>query len=266
MHNLEKNIIVLNACSSLINDMVNRSLFTVCGEKDSLIAYDEEIQILPHTEIHQKFFNILLVEFLSGLSKEALGLEKIPQNQKDIGYLYYLKNISYDSIFDAKDYTGLQKTVRDFLNWLDKKCTVKKVWLPSINTKLNLSIPRWQFIKICGDISKHGFIRLDKRVSDIVSVLKNNSIEVSKNQAYLVLPEFYEWFHNDIFNYHINTIVEFLNNINWAIYRYIRPIREDNYFVDTIANQVAKSMCYDLKSFKPYMPKFKTSVYLKKRY
>lgn len=265
MNNFEKEIIILNACSSIINDMVNRSIFTICNKDDSLVVTDEEIQLLPHTEVHQKFFNILLVEFLSGPNKKILGLEQIPQNDKEIGYLYYLKGVCESpslSPYDGK----LQETVDDFIKWLKEEFIIEKCWFPSIDQQLDIKIARWQFIKICGDLSKHGFIRLDKRVEDIVSVFENNHVKINKEQAYLILPEFYEWFHNDVFNYHINTIAEFLNKINWAIYDYVRPIREDKNLKIQITNQVAENMYYDLQKFRPYVSKFNISKCLKMRY
>ncbi len=266
MDNLDREIVVLNACSSIINDMVNRSIFTVCGKNDSLVITNEELGLLPHTEVHQKFFNILLVELLSGPNKEVLGLEKIPENKNDIGYLYYLTSVAGNPQLNPNDYVKLQKSVNDFINWLEEECTVEKVWPSSIDKELNFKISRWQFIKICGDISKHGFIRLSKRIDDIISVLNKNNFPITKEQAYLVLPEFYEWFHNDIFNYHINTIAEFLNEINWSIYDYIKPIRDNIKLETKITNQVVESMYFDLKNFKPYIPRFKTSKYLKMRY
>ncbi len=38
---------------------------------------------------------------------------------------------------------------------------------------------------------------------------------------YRALPDFYYWFFYTVILYHASTIAEFLNNIRWAIHRYL---------------------------------------------
>jgi hypothetical protein len=237
---------------------VNRSNFIILGQ-------GEFIELAPVTEVHQRMFNILLVEFFSSSYKLVLGLDKIVEEKKRYGYLGYLETVYLDPKINVRKQTELKESVKNFISWLDKEFIVEKVWFSSIEVELDLKISRIDFIKICGDISKHGFIRLDKRIQDIKRILNNNSLSVSDEQAYLVLPEFYEWFHKDIFNYHVNTIAEFLNNINWSIHEYLDVLRKES-APDKSLTLVAKSMYFDLKSFVPYLPRFKVADTLKKRY
>lgn len=258
-NNIDKEIIALNASATLINDMVNYSIFT-------RPEGNEDVTLLPNTEVHLRLFNILLVEFLSGPRQKTLGLEPLPKDQRDHGYLYYLQNICLKPSLNINGQKNLEKAIKDFISWLDGECVVEKVWLPSINRELKFKIPRVSFLKICGDISKHGFLRLDQRIKELKYILKKNSVFISIDQTYLVLPEFYDWFHRDIFNYHLSNIAEFLNNINWGIYEYIESIRKDINSSDNYTSPLVKSMYYDLKNFKPYMPRFKVTKYLKMRY
>jgi hypothetical protein len=38
----------------------------------------------------------------------------------------------------------------------------------------------------------------------------------------LIIDEFYEWFHTNVFAYHSSAIAEFLNNLRWGIHDYLR--------------------------------------------
>lgn len=257
--NLEREITALYANCVLINDMVNYSIFTKPET-------NKNITLLPNSEVHQRLFNILLVEYLSGPSKEILGLEQLPPVSKDHGYLYYLEQVYSKPLLNPKGGKTLEAPVRKFISWLDTECVVENVWFPSINTEMTLKLPRVSFIKICGDTSKHGFLRLDQRVKQIQEILERNSKRVSVEDAFLVLPEFYEWFHRDILNYHASAIAEFLNNIGWGMYEYLSQKDQQDLFTLNALNPLARDMYFNLKSFRPYMQKFEVTKYLKMRY
>jgi hypothetical protein len=154
--------------------------------------------------------------------------------------------------------------------------------LPSINLKTNIKIKRIAFIKICGNIGKHNFARLGADVAAICEVLKANGTTIDPTYGYLLLPEFYDWFHDNIFSYHSSAIAEFLNNIRWGIYDYLRPEFERSYTKDDPASlayrfdiprnckhDVAKAMYWDLMNAvrsQPYMPRFAVTRYLKLRF
>jgi hypothetical protein len=256
--NLGQEIVALNANCVLINDMVNNSIFIKLEE-------DKDVTLLPHTGVHQRLFNIQLVEFLSAPRKETLGLRKLPNNSRDHGYLFYLEKVCLNPLLNPAGGKKLEDPIKKFVSWLDAECVVERVWLPSINTELTLKLPRVSFIKICGDISKHGFLRLGERVKQIQEIFGKNLKKITNEEAFLVLPEFYEWFHEDILNYHISAIAEFLNNIGWGIYEYLNPNDKIITSSDSL-NPVERSMFFNLKAFRPYMPKFEVTKYLKMRY
>ena len=78
-------------------------------------------------------------------------------------------------------------------------------------------------MKICGDIAKHNFLRLSQNVKRLRRALEINGHTIDEGQAYLLLPEFYEWFHTNIFAYHSSTIAEYLNNLRLGIFAYLQP-------------------------------------------
>ena len=102
-----------------------------------------------------------------------------------------------------------------------------------------------------------------------------------RGQAYLVLPEFYEWFHRDSFAYHSSTIAEYLNNLRLGIFAYLQPEFARAYheveprpmyrfnIPTAITHPLAKEMYGDLMNMvraRPYMPRFEVSQYVKMRY
>jgi hypothetical protein len=100
--------------------------------------------------------------------------------------------------------------------------------------------------------------------------------------GYLTLPEFYDWFHDHVFSYHSSAIAEFLNNLRWGIYAYLRPEFERSFTRDdpqSIAyrfqypqgcdHEPAKTLYWDLMNavrMEPYVPRFPVTRYLKMRY
>ena len=118
---------------------------------------------------------------------------------------------------------------------------------------------------------------------ELIDIFKRNEITLKNENALLILDEFYEWFHKDIFTYHSSAIAEFLNNIRWGIYEYLQPefqqsivfendehLRRYHYtYPNDVNNSFAKSCYWDLMNevrSEPYMNKFQVTRYLKMRY
>lgn len=268
IEDIEKEIIYLLAIKQLIDEMVNFEIVDLVG-KD------------PHSEIrfksmtHQKFFNIMLVDFLSCADTRILGEEQ--------PYLRALSSICSRPHFNRNNsITNLSNSTQEFRNWLNHEFTVSKIWLPSIKLETDLSIKRVEFIKICGNISKHNFTRLSGVVKDIIYIFNRNKIALSDEEALSIIEDFYEWFHNDIFTYHSSAIAEFLNNIRLGIYEYLQPEygqsivyeEEPSYkyrftYPSGLNNKFAQQ-CYwalmnEVRS-EPFMNRFEVTKYLKMRY
>lgn len=269
LKDIEKEIIYLLAIKSMIDEMVNFEVIVLSGE-------DPNSEIRFNSMTHQKFFNIMLVDFLSWSDTKVIGEEK--------AYLKALSSICSNPHFNKDNsINALSNSTQDFRDWLNKEFIVEKVWLPSIDLEIDLSIKRLEFIKICGNISKHNFTRLSGVVRDIVYVFNRNEISLSDEDALAVITEFYDWFHNNIFSYHSSAIAEFLNNIRWDIYEYLQPefnrsivFIEDNPYKkysftipEGVKNKFAEECYWSLMNevrSEPYMRKFEVTKYLKMRY
>mgnify|MGYP000200424914 CR=1 FL=1 len=270
--NGEKEILVLKATLEPINSMINYAML-------DLHHSDPDSSILFKTEIHQKHFNILLLDFLKS------KIYKIENNcVKSLKAI--LINPQYNETVEP-----LKQAVDDFDEWLEQEVEfekdgeTRKLWFPTIDCDIALKIKRKEFIEICGNISKHNPLALDRQAKLIQEIFSNNDISIELTQALLIMEEFYEQFHNDLLNYHGSTIAEFLNNIRWGIYEYLQPLynisvkpyRDDNLKINSyryaypedIKNPYIQNIFWDLMNdirSKPYLPKFTVTKYLKMRY
>lgn len=265
--NTEREVIFLKAVKELIDEMGNYEIFDLNGS-------DSESQIMFHSITHQRFFNIILVDFLSRSDKKVIGEQQ--------SYLGAIQSICKNPSFNEDDsISNVTFATDEFIDWLEQEVQ-EETWLPSIETNVMLSIKRIEFLKICGNISKHNFSRLSGVANDLVKILGKNNINVGLEEALLILDEFYERFHTDILNYHSSTIAEFLNNMRWGIYEYLQPefcrsiVCESKnppiyryIYPQSIKNEFARSCYWDLMNevrSAPYMRRFKVTKWLKLRY
>lgn len=263
----EKEVILLKAAYELINSAVN---FEVLG----LICSDPHSEIRFASSTHQRYFNIVLVDFLSRTDQKAV----VPNTS----YLEGLESICAAPGFDHDDSVkSLKAAVDDFATWLGQRVEVE-TWMPSIDAKAVLPVTRALFIRICGNISKHNFLRLARTAAELQKVLEDAGKNVGPDDALLALGDFYQRFHTDILNYHSSTIAEFLNNIRWGIYDYLQPeftrsiVREAadpsryRYTVPSDLRSGLATECYwelmnEVRS-SPFMRRFAVTEWLKKRY
>jgi len=271
LNQIEKEVIFLRAIKELIDEMVN-------WEVVKLVGKDPHSNISFNSMTHQRFFNILLVDFLSCSDKKVLGVQ--------LSYLAALREICDSPNFNIDDsINSLAQATQEFSYWLEKEVTVEKVWLPAIDLEIDLTIKRIEFIKICGNISKHNFTRLSGVVRELKEIFARNNVTLEDEDTLLIIDEFYQWFHDDIFSYHSSAIAEFLNNIRWGIYEYLQPeyyrslvtnydkelklMRCRYTYPDGLSNRFAKACYWDLMNdirSEPFMKKFMVTQYLKMRY
>jgi hypothetical protein len=205
---VEEEVVVLKAVKELVDSMVNFESLSVIGE-------DPRSQVLFKSETHQRFFNVLLVDFLSQTDSRG--------PIKQTSYLLGLKSITANPSFDTdRSIEALRRATQELTNWLDEGLEVE-VWLPSIETEAILNISRTRFLKMCGNICKHNFLRLISVGNDLQETLAASGNRVTLDDALLTLSDFYYNFGWDIFRYHSGRIAEFLNNIRWGVYEYLQP-------------------------------------------
>ncbi len=267
---IEKEVVVLNAVFDLINTIVNYEVLEISEEKCEEVGFK--------SSTHSKFFNIMLVDFISEPDKKVFGLEG--------SYLDCLNNIVVMPLLGSnKEVVGLKASIESLSSWLESKLVYKKAWFPSLDLELNFEIKRVELIKICGNISKHNYTRLTGVASILREIFKHNGHKISLYQSLSILDEFQEQFQQNVLSYHASTIGAFLNNIRWGIYEYLLPIyhkscvflsscergfKSYKYIYPTEVNNNFAQECFcnlmnKIKN-KPYVSKFSAPDYLKKRY
>jgi len=267
LSNIEKEVIILRAVTELIDSMVNLEVLDVYGcDPDSNISF--------RSMTHQRFFNIILVDFLSCTDKRS------PIGQTS--YLGALKEVLKNPSFNVKgSVTLLSKATSEFIDWLEQKIKVQ-IWLPSINTETTLELSRIDFLKMCGNISKHGFLRAIGVAEELRKTLYESGVSIDLDDALLALADFYERFHTDILSYHGSTIAEFLNNIRWGIYEYLQPEFRRSFawesesppmygytYPEGVMTRFAKECYWGIMNeihTPPYVRRFQTTRWLKLRY
>jgi hypothetical protein len=264
---IEEEVVFLKATLDAINSMVNFSILSLRGS-------DPDCSVVFETRTHQQFFNIGLVDFLSRTDWKA------PVRQSSyLGALRAISGLPNFSVAGSVD--DLRTATATFAAWLEAEITVD-IWFPAVELQTSLRIPRMQYIKMTGDISKHNFLRSVGVAEDLRQLLSLQGIQIELDAAMLALDNFYEWFHKHVFNYHASTIAEFLNNIRWGIHTYLAPefsrsIRFDpeapSMYEFTyplgVTSAFGKAVYWDLMKIvcsEPYVRRFEVTKWQKLRY
>lgn len=267
LNKIEEEVVLLKAIKELIDSMVNFELLALNGA-------DPDSQISFKSIIHQRFFNIILVDFLSQTDKRG--------PIKPTSYLSGLKSICKKPSFNiANSVTSLYEATYRFEEWLEQQVEVD-VWLSSIDKEAAIKISRKNFLKMCGNISKHNFLRLGIVANELKKILKKSGIPIEIDDSLLLLAGFYERFHSDILNYHSSTIAEFLNNIRWGIYEYLQPEFQRSIvwegqnppkyhytYPEGVKAKFARECYWEIMNEinnPPYVRRFEVTKWLKRRY
>jgi hypothetical protein len=274
---VDQEVIVLKSAWDSIYEMVNYAIF----EK---VSQTSDTALMFKTSVHKQLFNVLLTDFLSAPNPWPFDLKAPPRGTpKSLNsILFHLQNAAQAPLLNPGAGDAILKPLQAFTTWLEVECLVEKVWLPSISLETDIRVKRIEFIKICGNIGKHNFARLSRVVGDICRILEANGHKITVDEGYLVIEEFYEWFHENIFSYHSSAIAEFLNNIRWGIYEYLRPEYERSIvweggdppkyrytYPAGCQHPTGKTMYWDLMNdvrSEPLMPRFEVTRFLKMRY
>ena len=273
----EHEVVVLKLVWDLIDEMVNYQMFVG-------LPSVEDVTLMFNSMTHQRLFNILLLDFLSQPRQWPFGLTVPPAGTptSERSILFHLKGVCLSPQLCPGNTVSISSPLDALLEWLETECHIEKVWLPSINLETTINVKRVAFIKICGNIAKHSFGRLSASVDEICEILRANGAPIGGDDGYLVLPEFYEWFHQNVFSYHSSALAEFLNNLRWGLYDYLKPEYSRSFIKDDPAavkyhytyppnctSPIVRSFYWDLMNAvrsKPFMPRFEVDRYSKMRY
>ena len=279
MNATEREAIILNTAWQAIDTMVNRSMFV--GFDD-----DQPTGLLPKAREHALLFVILLRDFLSEehSSRQApvpFGLSKPPRNAGPIErtFILHLRQVHEQPSLGTK-IEPLREQTEAFADWLEGSFEEQGVNLCEIDLVCDLRVERYKYLQMCGDIAKHSLPRLSVNARYLRKLLNGAGHEITEEQSYLAIPSFFNWLFDDCFMYSASRIAEFLNEIRWAIFEYLKlEFQRAWYPIDDIAcgyhvppeikEPAAHAMYWDLMNRvrgKPWIPRFVVSEYLKRRH
>jgi hypothetical protein len=274
---LDREVITLAAVWDLIGSTVHYGHFM----KEHRI---EGATLMFQTREASKLFLIILADFLSLPRDGTFGFTR-PKAEGSLGltYLGHLQSVVDTPHFEG-DTSLLASSIQSFAAWLDGVATVEKVWLPSIDRDGTLQVQRIAYLKICGTISKHGFTRLGDIVGKLRDILAANGTKIDEGQSYLVIPEFQEWFQDNVFIASSTRIAWHLNEIRWGIYQYLVTEFHRAYtptkmfqgaqmyrfdFPQAIVDPLVRSIYWDMMNnvrAMPYFPRFTVDSYMRDLY
>ena len=225
MKQIEREAIILNCAWEMIDEMVSFSIF-------ESFVHPEPTSLTFNGSAESTLFVILLGDFLSQISKDKggsmpLDLVGITFNDNNIRstdrtFLYQLRQVC-DAPQLSSETSELRKSIDVFADWLEGDFVACDVYFARLRFETNLRVERLRYIKMCGDIAKHNLTRLSINAVHLGKLLKDSGNPVTDDEVYLAIDDFFEWFYENIFQYHSSRIAEYLNNIRWEIYCYLHP-------------------------------------------
>jgi hypothetical protein len=204
----EREVIILRAALESLDELVSHELFDLTGT-------DPDTEVVFKDSIHQRLFNILLVDITSSLNARVVGT----RGSTVEALVAITTNPQLGTPSDA---APLQTALTTIEEWLKHEVDVP-VWFPTIESEVTLRLSRLEFIYICGNIAKHGFARLNLVATKIVKLLERAGVKTVLEDALSVMNDFNARFHEDVFTYHGTTLAEMLNNVRWGIHEYLVP-------------------------------------------
>lgn len=216
--------------------------------------------------MHQKYFYVLVLDFLSKNSDKRLVGESM-------SCLDSLEVLAQKPLLAGKS-DSLNDSLVAFRKWLNKKL-VRKIFLGEGSVEVELT--RQELIYISANISKHHFGHLTSVISKIKRADKGQNEDYEIVQG---LEAIYFDLHENVLNYHGSVIAQFLNDIRIGIYDYLLPEYKRSYtkldegyyryiYPVGIESELGMSCYWNIMNFvrgKPYMKSFVAHEYLTMRY
>ncbi|RKY21525.1 MAG: hypothetical protein DRQ55_03920 [Planctomycetota bacterium] len=263
----EVEVLFLKTTVDQVNDMVNREVFQILGTSP-------EVEVRFWSMSQRNYFYVLLHDYLSVADKEI-----VPGKRSFLGALRDV--VSDPQLGTDGDARPLRQAVNAFSEWLNFEATIP-LWLPAHDAELEAKIPRITFLKICGNTSKHSMLRRAGPARELRAILARSGLQLTFEEALLVLEEFYARFREDILIYHAGTIAEMLNELRWGVHEYLQsefqrsfeakggsPPRWGYRYPDSVVNALARGAYWDLMEDthkRPWISRFEVTKHMKRLY
>jgi hypothetical protein len=267
-------VIGLSIAFEALKSMVNYSMLDVLHLSDGSGEVEVRFKSAPQRDL----FYIRLLDFAhEGGSRRLLG------TATDMSCLEILETVgSTPRLSTPKSAQELGHAAAQLRTWLEH--TVQpKFWLGEINVNARVSVTRLQLLKIAGNQAKHNMSRLTGVCGQVQKLLADNGHDVPFELMPFALEDLRAHLGENMFIYYGSWLAELLNDLTWALYRYVQPIYQRQivfgegplpgfYRYEPLAGVDPKSPAHfwlyrllnDARST-PYIPSFRASHYLKQQ-
>lgn len=267
-------VIGLSIAFEALKSMVNRSMLDVLHLSDGSGEVEVRFKSTPHRDL----FYIRLLDFAhEGGSRRLLG------TATDMSCLEILEIVgSAPRLSTPESAQELAHAAAQLRTWLEH--TVQpKFWLGEIDINARLSVTRLQLLKIVGNQAKHNMSRLTGVCGQVQKLLADNGHDIAFELMPFAIEDLRAHLGENMFIYYGSWLAELLNDLTWALYRYVRPIYQSQivfeegplpgfYRYVPLAGVDPKSPAHfwlyrllnDARST-PYIPPFRASHYLKQQ-
>ncbi|MEN5204982.1 hypothetical protein ABE473_11020 [Stenotrophomonas sp. TWI700] len=267
-------VIGLSIAFEALKSMVNRSMLDVLHLSDGSGEVEVRFKSTPHRDL----FYIRLLDFAhEGGSRRLLG------TATDMSCLEILETVgSAPRLSTPESAQELAHAAAQLRTWLEH--TVQpKFWLGDIDINARLSVTRLRLLKIVGNQAKHNMSRLTGVCGQVQKLLADNGHDVAFELMPFAIEDLRAHLGENMFIYYGSWLAELLNDLTWALYRYVRPIYQRQivfeegplpgfYRYEPLAGVDPKSPAHfwlyrllnDARST-PYIPPFRASHYLKQQ-
>jgi hypothetical protein len=264
----EREAIGLCIALEALNDMANHALLDLSKP----IGTAGEVEVRYRSREHQQLFLIRLLDFakeqgdsnLTGVSGSCLDVLSSACGAK--------------SFSQGPAVAGLEHATASLRQWLSTDTTVR-LWLPTLNLEVDISVRRSEFLYILANYAKHNLSRLTRISEGIAKLLERNGYRVDLYQVPLALDDFREHLQEDYFVYYGTWLAELVNNLRWGIQDYLEETFRWAYlpgeglaytyrYPESISNEIPKQWFWRLMNHvrsKPNIERFAGVEYLKRR-
>jgi len=208
----EYEVIGLCIAWEALGEIVNHSLLQIL----KLEASSGEAEVRFQTREHQQLFLVRLLDLVNEQGDGTLTGVKG-------SCLEVLRRACATRTFDVESSVSpLHRAVERFDVWLSAK-TPLRLWLPTLDIDVRLTVARRELLFIAGNQSKHNLTRLTRVAKRTAKILLEHGHSVPPELIPLTLDEIRHQLQEDYFAYYGAWISEHLLLVQWGIYHYLRP-------------------------------------------
>lgn len=208
-------VIGLSIAFEALRSMVNRTVFDFLHVSDG----SGEAEVRFKSSSHRDLFYIRLLDFA-----HESGSRRLLGTLEDMSCLEILETIGTSPRLSTPESAdALKHAAAQLRSWLSQ-AVQPKFWLGEININARLSVTRLQLLKIAGNQAKHNMSRLTGVCGQVHRLLIDNGYDVPSDLMPFVLEDLRAHLGENMFIYYGSWLAELLNELTWALYRYVRPV------------------------------------------